>query len=86
MRFVWFDTAWEEYISWQKDKQKFRKINELLKDIKRNGYKCIGRPERLSGNLAKYSSIRIDEKNRIVFRIEKDDIEIIQCGSHYRDK
>lgn len=55
-------------------------------DIDRNGYQCIGKPEPLSGNLQGYLSVRIDEKNRIVFRIENNNIEIIQCGTHYRDK
>ena len=57
-----------------------------LMDIDRNGYQCIGKPEPLSGNLQGYWSVRIDEKNRIVFRIENNNIEIIQCGTHYRDK
>ncbi|MFR5017421.1 MAG: type II toxin-antitoxin system YoeB family toxin [[Clostridium] innocuum] len=52
----------------------------------RNGYNCIGKPEALSGNLAGYWSVRIDEKNRIVFRINENSIEILQCGTHYRDK
>lgn len=63
-----------------------KKINRLLTDVDRNGYKCTGKPEALSGNLAGFWSVRIDEKNRIVFRIVGEQIEIIQCGSHYRDK
>ena len=51
-----------------------------------NGYQCIGKPEPLSGNLVGYWSVRIDEKNRIVFRLEGDNLEIMQCGTHYRDK
>lgn len=46
----------------------------------------LGKAEPLNGNLAGYWSVRIDEKNRIVFRIEGDSIEIIQCGTHYRNK
>ena len=63
-----------------------KKTNKLLNDIGRNGYKCTGKPEPLSGNLTGYWSVRIDEKNRIVFRIEGDNLEIMQCGTHYRDK
>ena len=62
-----------------------KKINRLLKDIDRNGYNCTGKPEQLSGDLAGYWSVRIDEKNRIVFRILDDVLEIIQCGTHYQD-
>ncbi|MFG6359490.1 MAG: Txe/YoeB family addiction module toxin, partial [Mailhella sp.] len=49
-------------------------------------YKGIGKPERLSGDLSEYWSRRIDQKNRIVYRIFNNNIQIIQCGSHYRDK
>ena len=68
--------------------KKFRRkrINQILRDIDRNGYLGIGKPERLSGNLAGFWSRRIDEKNRIVYRIVNNQIEIAQCGSHYRDK
>ncbi len=63
-----------------------KKINKLLNDIDRNGYQCTGKPEPLSGNLTGYWSVRIDEKNRIVFRIINGNIEIMQCGSHYKNK
>ena len=87
MRKLWLDEAWEEYLQWQRRAKKtLKRINKLLTDIDRNGYQCIGKPEPLSGNLAGYWSVRIDEKNRIVFRIDKDSIEIVQCGTHYRDK
>lgn len=87
MRKLWDDIAWEEYLYWQtQDKRGLKKINRLLEDIDRNGYNCTGKPEPLSGNLAGYWSVRIDSKNRIVFRINDDAIEIIQCGTHYRDK
>lgn len=87
MRKLWLDEAWEEYLEWQtKDKKTLKRINKLLTDIDRNGYQCIGKPEPLSGNLAGYWSVRIDEKNRIVFKIVEDSIEIIQCGTHYREK
>lgn len=87
MRKLWQDEAWEEYLYWQtQDKKTLKKINKLLIDIDRNGYQCSGKLEALSGNLAGYWSVRIDEKNRIVFRITGDSIEIIQCGTHYRDK
>lgn len=87
MRKIWHDEAWEEYLYWQEqDKKTLRRINKLLKDIDRNGYNCIGKPEKLSGNLSSFWSARIDEKNRIVFRIVGDMLEIAECGSHYGDK
>ena len=70
MKKVWSDEAWEEYLYWQtQDKKIIRKINNLIKDIDRNGDHCTGKPEQLSGNLAGYWSVRIDEANRIVFKI-----------------
>ena len=87
MKKIWHDEAWEDYLYWQmQDKKTLKKINRLLADIDRNGYQCTGKPEALSGNLAGFWSVRIDEKNRIVFRIAGEQIEILQCGSHYRDK
>ena len=66
--------------------KKLKRINALLKDVERNGYDGIGKPERLTGDLSAYWSRRIDEQNRIVYRIDGDTIKIVQCGSHYRDK
>lgn len=86
MHILWHDTAWEEYLEWQlRDVKTLKKINRLLKDIDRNGYKCTGKPEALSGNLAGFWSVRIDDKNRVVFRIVDGKVEIIQCETHYRD-
>lgn len=87
MKKLWQDEAWEEYVYWQtQDKKMLKKINRLLTDIDRNGYQCMGKPEPLRGNLAGYWSVRIDEKNRIVFCINGENLEIVQCGTHYRDK
>ena len=70
MRKLWHDEAWEEYLYWQsQDKKTLKKINRLLTDIDRNGYQCTGKPEPLGENLAGYWSVRIDEKNRIVFKV-----------------
>ena len=60
MRKIWHDEAWEEYLYWQgQDKKTLRRINKILKDIDRNGYNCIGKPEKLSGNLSGFWSARI---------------------------
>ena len=87
MKILWQESAWEEYLYWQlQDKKTLKRINKLLMDINRNGYQCIGKPEPLKGDLSGYWSVRIDEKNRIVFCITEKNIEIMQCGSHYYDK
>lgn len=84
---LWHDKAWEDYLYWQvQDKKTLKKINRLITDIERNGYACIGKPEPLKDSLSGYWSVRIDEQNRIVFRISEGKLEIMQCGSHYGDK
>ncbi len=83
----WDDEAWEDYLYWQKqDKKTLKRINMLLQDIDRNGYSGIGKPEALKNDLSGYWSRRIDEVNRLVYRIRENVIEIIQCRSHYGDK
>ncbi len=87
MRKIWLDGVWEEYLDWQKkDKRAFKKINDLIKSIDRNGYNCIGKPEKLKENLSDWWSVRINDKDRIVFRIKDDAIEFLQIGTHYSDK
>ncbi len=87
MRKIWSDDAWDDYLYWQtQDKKMLMKINSLIKDIDRNGYKCKGKPEPLFGNLAGFWSVRINKKDRLVFRIIEDAIEIAQCRTHYWDK
>ena len=83
---AWDDDAWDDYLYWQtQDRKTLRRINALLKDIDRNGYDGIGKPEPLRENLSGWWSRRIDDSNHIVYRIREGRIEIIQCGSHYRD-
>ena len=87
MEKVWQDEAWEAYLYWQtQDKKTLKKINRLIQDIDRNGYQGKGKPEPLKGDLSGYWSRRIDDTNRLVYRIENDTVQIVQCGSHYRDK
>jgi toxin YoeB len=82
----WHDRAWDEYTDWQtEDKKTLRRINKLLKDIERNGYTGIGKPEPLKGDLSGWWSRKIDDENRIVYRLNDGVIEISQCRGHYSD-
>lgn len=84
---IFTDKAWEDYIFWQTyDKKTVRRINQLLKDIDRNGYQGIGMPEALKGDLSGFWSRRIDDCNRIVYRIVNGAVEIVQLRGHYDDK
>jgi toxin YoeB len=79
--------AWQDYLYWQtQDKKTLKLINQLLQDIIRNGYDGIGKPEPLKFDFQGFWSRRIDENNRIVYRIDGEQIIIAQCGSHYKDK
>ena len=84
---LWTDNAWEDFLQIQSDKRLLKRIQALLNDIDRNGYEGIGKPEPLKGDFSGYWSRRIDDFNRIVYRIvetdSKKNIEIIQCGTHY---
>lgn len=84
---AWDDFAWEDYLYWQRqDKKTLKRINQLLRDIERNGNQGIGKPEPLKGNFQGYWSRRIDESNRLIYRIVDNRIEILQCRSHYGDR
>ena len=87
MEKLWTDRAWEDYLYWQsQDKKTLKRLNELIKDIERNGYTGIGKPEPLKGNLSGWWSRLIDDSNRIVYRIRNDMLEITLCRGHYNDK
>lgn len=84
MKKIWFDEAWEDYISWQqKDKKTLNKINNLIKDIERNNYDGLGKPEPLKHELQGYWSRRIDNVNRIVYKVKSGTLYIISCKGHY---
>jgi len=80
------DAAWDDYLYWQtQDKKTLKRINELIKDINRNPFDGIGKPELLRSDKQGYWSRRIDDINRIVYKIENNKIIIVQCKGHYSD-
>jgi len=84
MKILWDERAWEEYLLWQtQDKKTLKRINALIKDIQRDTYKGMGKPEPLLGNLSGWWSRRIDEANRIVYREKDGAIVIASCKGHY---
>ena len=81
------ENGWADYESWQQqDKKTVQKINNLLKDIARNGNKGLGKPEALTGDLSGFWSRRINDKDRLVYRIEGCEIQILSCRYHYSDR
>lgn len=74
----------DEYCSWQsEDKKTLKKLNALIKDIQRDCYSGIGKPESLKDNLSGWWSRRIDDKNRIVYKQDGENIIIANCKGHY---
>lgn len=86
MNKLWHDRAWDEYLYWQtQDHKTLKRINKLIEDINRHPFTGIGKPEPLKGNLQGYWSRRIDEANRIVYKVDGNQLIIAQCGTHYED-
>ena len=78
------DEAWDDYQYWIKnDKKQLKRINELIKDIDRNPYEGIGKPEPLKANLQGYWSRRIDHEHRIIYAVETRQIVYISLRFHY---
>ncbi|HNP19616.1 MAG TPA: Txe/YoeB family addiction module toxin [Fulvivirga sp.] len=78
------ENAWEDYLYWQKiDKKIVKKINLLIKDIKRNPFDGIGKPEPLKYDLAGYWSRRIDQEHRLVYQAQNEELIIYACRFHY---
>ncbi|WP_430785092.1 Txe/YoeB family addiction module toxin [Actinoplanes sp. G11-F43] len=85
MRLVFSETAWSQYRR-HTDRKLIKRINDLIEDIMRNGYRGIGKPEPLRGELSGLWSRRIDREHRLVYRIKGDDVEIAACMYHYGDR
>lgn len=84
MKLIFSGNAWEDYQYWQKtDKKMLKRVNVLIKDIQRNKYEGIGKPESLRHNLAGYWSRRINSEHRLIYKIEGDSIMIAQLRYHY---
>ena len=84
MRVLWHETAWEDYLFWQiQDKKMTKRINMLVKEIQRTPFRGIGKPEPLIGSLKGWWSRRIDESNRIVYKVEGNTVIIAACKGHY---
>ncbi|OLN24811.1 YoeB toxin protein [Desulfovibrio sp. DV] len=85
MRLVWTPTAWEDYLFWQgADKGRLRKINALIKEIMRDPFVGMGKPEPLKFDLAGVWSRRIDAEHRFVYFIDNGDLIVLTCRYHYR--
>ena len=81
---AWGSKAWQDYLYWQQqDKKTLKRINKLIQNTLVTPFEGIGKPEPLKENLSGYWSRRIDESNRLVYRVDDKYIKIISCRYHY---
>ena len=86
MNKVFTKNGWDDYIYWQtEDRKTLKKINKLIDDICRNGNSGIGKPEPLVGDLSGFWSRRINEQDRLVYKIDAQNVYILSCRYHYSD-
>ncbi|MBN2893560.1 MAG: Txe/YoeB family addiction module toxin [Bacteroidales bacterium] len=88
MKIISFEqSALQDYITWSSlDKNIFKKINKLIKDILRSPFEGEGKPEALKYEMSGYWSRRISDSDRLVYKVENETVLIIQCKGHYSDK
>ena len=83
-RIVFESSAFTDFNDWLKlDKKIHRKIIELVKDIDRDPFKGLGKPEALKHDLQGYWSRRIDREHRLVYKVTDEEIIILSCKYHY---
>jgi toxin YoeB len=84
MKLIWDETAWDNYMWWQEqDRKVAKRVNALIKDIRRNGNEGIGKPEPLKHGFQGYWSRRITDEHRLVYKVHHDEVRIAQCRYHY---
>ena len=84
MNKIFSDIAWKQYVGWlAEDKKILKRINDLIKDIERNGNSGLGKPEPLKYEFSGYWSRRINDSHRLVYKLENDDLIVISCRYHY---
>ena len=84
MNLVIKDSARDGFLTIARDKQLGKKLEDLLNAIDRTPFTGIGKPERLKGRPGEWSR-RIDKYHRLIYKIENDEIIIVECGGHYED-
>jgi len=84
VKLVFSENAWEDYLYWQKtDRKVVLRINALIRDIQRDPFDGIGKPEALRHALSGYWSRRITDEHRIVYKVKGDAVMIAQLRYHY---
>ena len=84
MKLVFVDESWEDYLYWQKTNKKIlQRINSLIKDIKRNPFDGIGKPEPLKYKYSGFWSRRIDSEHRLIYQVKEGELLSKKCRFYY---
>lgn len=84
MKLIFADEAWDDYLYWQKqDRKMVERINKLIREIQREPFEGIGKPEPLKHALSGFWSRRITDEQRVVYKVEGDSLLIAQLRYHY---
>jgi toxin YoeB len=84
VKIIFSEPAWDDYLYWQStDKKMVNRINQLIKDIQRQPFEGIGKPEPLKYHLSEYWSRRINDEHRMVYKVEDDALNLVQLRHHY---
>lgn len=84
MNLIWSEKSWQDYLYWQKaDKKNIKKINELLRDIKRDAFDGLGKPEALKYEFSGLWSRRITDEHRLIYKVTDEAIIVVSCRYHY---
>ena len=88
MKLLFTERAWDDYLYWQaNDPKVLWRVNDLIRDVKRDPFRGLGKPEALRANLSGWWSRRVTQEHRLVYRLvgegESRRIEIVQCRYHY---
>lgn len=84
MKLIFAEEAWEDYLHWQQnDRKLLERINSLIRDIQRDPFRGVGKPEPLKHALSGYWSRRINDEHRIVYKVQGDSLLIAQLRYHY---
>lgn len=76
--------AWDDYLHWQQvDRQMVRRINALIRDIQRDPFDGLGKPEPLKHQFSGFWSRRIDDEHRLVYTFVENELVVVQCRYHY---
>jgi len=84
VKLIFSEHAWNDYLYWQKtDRKILKRINLLIKDVRRSPFEGIGKPESLKHALSGYWSRRINDEHRFVYKVNDDSMLIAQLRYHY---